>query len=63
MRALLLVPVLAAGVIAAATPAAASPAFAAGTTTAWQNGSFVVDTPNVVRRSDIVLGHANTDPT
>jgi len=63
MRALLLVPVLTAGVIAAATPAAASPGFAAGTTTAWQNGSFVVDTPNVVRRSDIVLGHANTDPT
>jgi len=51
---------------AAATAAgstAASPAFAAGTTTAWRNGSFSIDTPDVVRRSDIVLGKANTDPT
>src|SRR6185312_15515874 len=31
-----------------------------GTTTAWQNGTFVTDTANVVRRSDIVLQHANT---
>src|SRR5258708_23901331 len=44
-----------------ASPTAA-PA-ATGTTTAWQNGSFTVDPPNVVRRSDIVLGRANTDPT
>jgi hypothetical protein len=41
-------------------PAAAPPAAAATATTAWQNGSFHVDTPNVVRRSNIVLGKANT---
>ncbi|WP_235796298.1 fascin domain-containing protein [Streptomyces fuscigenes] len=41
-------------------PAAAPPAEAATATTAWQNGSFHVDTPNVVRRSNIVLGKANT---
>lgn len=29
-------------------------------TTAWQAGTFDVDTPGVVRRSDIVLSHANT---
>ncbi|WP_405827803.1 fascin domain-containing protein [Streptomyces sp. NBC_01176] len=42
-------------------PAAARPASAAAATatTAWQNGSFHVDTPNVVRRSDIVLGKPN----
>ncbi|MGC4942007.1 fascin domain-containing protein [Kribbella sp. DT2] len=38
------------------------PAIAAPGTTAWQNGSFVVDTPNLVRRSDIVLGRANAAP-
>lgn len=32
-------------------------------TTAWHDGTFVVDTPNVVRRSDIVLGRANTTAT
>jgi hypothetical protein len=42
---------------------AASPALAATATTAWQNGHFSVDVPGVVRRSDIVLGKANTDPT
>ena len=65
-RAALVIPVLAAGItlgVTQAAPAATSPAFAAGTTTAWQNGTFNVDTPNVVRRSDIVLGKANTDPT
>ncbi|MEV4365233.1 cellulose-binding domain-containing protein [Nonomuraea sp. NPDC049625] len=31
-----------------------------GTSTAWQNGKFVVDTPNVVRRSSIVFSRANT---
>lgn len=42
-------------------PVAAPPAaLAAANTTAWQNGRFVVDTPNVVRRSNIVLGRANT---
>ena len=35
-------------------------ALAATNTTAWQNGGFVVDTPNVVRRSNIVLARANT---
>jgi hypothetical protein len=30
------------------------------TSTAWQNGTFVVDTPNVVRRSNIVLARAST---
>ncbi|WP_103885020.1 fascin domain-containing protein [Actinacidiphila yanglinensis] len=40
--------------------AAAPPAAAASATTAWQNGSFHLDTPNVVRRSDIVLGAPNT---
>jgi hypothetical protein len=37
----------------------AHPAAAATGTTAWRTGSFVVDTPNVVRRSDIVLGSPN----
>ena len=41
----------------------ASPAAAAPGSTAWQSGRFVVDTPNLVRRSDIVLGRPNTDPT
>ncbi|WP_214417238.1 hypothetical protein [Sphaerisporangium fuscum] len=38
----------------------AQTANAATTTTAWRNGGFSVDTPNVVRRSDIVLGAPNT---
>ena len=42
---------------------ATRPATAAVGTTAWQNGRFRVDTANVVRRSDIVLGRPNTDPT
>ena len=48
---------LAAGLL---VPAASHPAAAATATTAWQNGAFHVDTPNVVRRSDIVLGRPNT---
>ncbi|SDO52310.1 fascin domain-containing protein [Actinacidiphila guanduensis] len=48
---------LAAGLL---VPAVSQPAAAATATTAWQNGAFHVDTPNVVRRSDIVLGRANT---
>jgi hypothetical protein len=32
-------------------------------TTAWQSGRFVVDTANLVRRSDVVLGRSNSDPT
>jgi hypothetical protein len=39
----------------------APPAAAAAGSTAWRNGSFVVDTPNVVRRSDIVLGQPNVN--
>jgi len=39
------------------TPSTSPPAT---TTTAWRNGQFVVDTANVVRRSDVVLKHANT---
>jgi hypothetical protein len=63
-RALLFIPVLVAGItLGLGQTVSAAPNFAAGTTTAWQNGSFSVDTPNVVRRSDIVLGKANTDPT
>jgi hypothetical protein len=52
-------------VLAAGTTSvvATGPARAATGTTAWQNGRFVVDTPNVVRRSDIVLGRPNADPT
>src|SRR5258708_6338040 len=34
---------------------------AQSTTTAWQSGSFHVDTPNVVAQSNIVLGGANTN--
>ena len=33
---------------------------AGSTTTAWQNGKFVMDTAGVVRRSDLVLQRANT---
>ncbi|MER6082604.1 RICIN domain-containing protein [Streptomyces sp. NPDC001833] len=35
-------------------------AHAATATTAWQSGRFTVDTPNLVRRSDIALGRPNT---
>ncbi|MFL6118407.1 glycosyl hydrolase family 95 catalytic domain-containing protein, partial [Actinophytocola sp.] len=38
-------------------------AHAAPGTTAWQNGAFVVDTPNLVHRSDIVLGRPNAAAT
>ncbi|WP_327288198.1 hypothetical protein [Streptomyces sp. NBC_01198] len=48
---------LAAGLL---VPAVAPTATAATPTTAWQNGSYHVDTPNVVRRSDIVLGSPNS---
>jgi hypothetical protein len=51
---------LATGGLALAT---APSAVAATGTTAWQNGTFVVDTPNVVRRADIVLGQPNTSPS
>src|SRR5438876_7619357 len=38
-------------------------ASAAPGSTAWQDGSFVMDTPNLVRRDDIVLGRANPAAT
>ncbi|GAA0959493.1 glycoside hydrolase N-terminal domain-containing protein [Kribbella koreensis] len=57
---LLLVTAVVAGSLVANGPATALPA--AGMT-AWQNGSFVVDRPNLVRRSDIILGRANPAPT
>src|SRR2546421_4318548 len=50
-------------VIAAATAVPlAQPAMAAPGSTAWQNATFVVDTPNLVRRSTIVLGRSNPAP-
>ncbi|GHJ39087.1 hypothetical protein [Streptomyces sp. TS71-3] len=52
----------AASLLALGTSALSGPgAAAAGTTTAWRDGRFVVDTPDVVRRSDLVLKHPNTD--
>jgi hypothetical protein len=41
--------------LTALTGMGASPAAAAAPTTAWGDGQFQVDTPNVVRRSDITL--------
>lgn len=49
--------------VAASLVTAGGDADAAPGTTAWQNGAFVVDTPNLVRRSDIVLGRANAAAT
>jgi hypothetical protein len=43
----------------AGSAVAVPPAQAATTTTAWQNGSFHVDTANLVRRSDLVLKAVN----
>ena len=34
----------------------------AQSTTAWSNGAFNIDTPNVVRRSNIIIGRANVSP-
>lgn len=50
--------------VAARAPAtgARAASAAAGQTTAWQDGRFAVDPDGVVSRSDIVLGHANTQP-
>ncbi|HYS40937.1 MAG TPA: hypothetical protein VEO01_35440 [Pseudonocardiaceae bacterium] len=36
---------------------------ATATDTAWRNGSFNLDRPNLVRRSNIVLGSPNTAAT
>src|SRR5215218_9421247 len=43
-----------AALICAAVTAASAPA----ATTAWNAGQFKVDTPNLVRRSNVVLGRA-----
>ena len=48
---------LTAGALAAAGPA--RPAGASAVTTAWQHGQFNVDVPDVVGRSDVVLGQPN----
>lgn len=54
---------LAAGTLAAGViPAAGTASAAQGTTTAWQNGRFVVDPAGVTARSDIVLDQPNTQP-
>ncbi|GIH17509.1 fascin domain-containing protein [Rugosimonospora africana] len=67
---LAVIPPAAAAPGTATTPGTATPgttaapgAAAALGTTAWQNGTFVVDAPNVVRRADIVLGQPNASPT
>jgi hypothetical protein len=54
---------LAATGVSATGLAVASPAFATTQTTAWSGGLFNLDRPNIVRRSDIVLGQPNNDPT
>jgi hypothetical protein len=54
---------LAAAGLTAAGLGAAAPAFATTQTTAWSAGAFNLDRPNIVRRSDIVLGSPNNDPT
>jgi ricin-type beta-trefoil lectin protein/glycosyl hydrolase family 95 len=40
-----------------------APALAASRTTAWSNGAFSVDTPNLVREANIVLASPNTAAT
>ncbi|NUQ96497.1 MAG: ricin-type beta-trefoil lectin domain protein [Streptomyces sp.] len=42
------------------SPAAVTTASAATGTTAWSNGAFSVDTPNLVREANIVLGRPNS---
>ncbi|HEY7265137.1 MAG TPA: hypothetical protein VH589_27105 [Trebonia sp.] len=49
-----------AAALAAAAPAVASQDASAQATTAWADGSFHVDVPGVVGRSDVVLGQPNT---
>src|SRR3954447_13518056 len=49
-----------AGLLAALVCTAASAAPAQAATTAWTDGAFKVDTSNLVRRSNIVLGRAPT---
>ena len=47
----------------AVSQAAVTQAAAATTTTAWTSGGFAVDTPNLVREADIVLGSPNSAAT
>ncbi len=54
----LIAAVVATGVFSGTQTVSAAPG-----TTAWQNGAFVVDTPNLVHRSDVVLGRANSAAT
>ncbi|GLY79876.1 glycosyl hydrolase family 95 catalytic domain-containing protein [Actinoallomurus iriomotensis] len=54
----LLALVAAGAIVLPMAPAAAD----STTTTAWAHGSFHVDVPGVVSRSDVVLGRPNTDP-
>ena len=46
--------------LATAAPAVAGQDASAQATTAWADGSFHVDIPGVVGRSDVVLGQPNT---
>src|SRR4051794_37448953 len=63
MRRVVLASRFAAGLSCLALTAAAAPAArAAGPTTAWSGGKFNVDTANLVRRSNIVLGQAPLQP-
>lgn len=48
--------------VAAATAGTPGPAAAAGATTAWRDGTFHVDVPNLVHSADVVLGRPNTAP-
>ncbi|HEX9335430.1 MAG TPA: hypothetical protein VF892_06080, partial [Pseudonocardiaceae bacterium] len=53
--------VLLLAVALAGPPGAASAStLSGGATTAWRNGSFHVDVPNLVHSSDVVLGQPNT---
>src|SRR5258708_6926552 len=49
-------------IIAASRLLSVGVVYAQSQTTAWQNGTFNVDVPNMVAQSNIVLGSANTNP-
>ena len=51
------------GMAACLLGASVAPARAEQLTTAWRDGQFRVETANVVRRSNIVLGRPNRDAT
>ncbi|MGC0314927.1 ricin-type beta-trefoil lectin domain protein [Kitasatospora acidiphila] len=55
--------VVALALASAAVALAPASATAVASTTAWSNGAFSVDTPNLVREADIVLGSPNTAAT